>query len=121
MLILEGGSALSEFRAQSLTQSLKSISSKIDSFTARYYHFIDTAGELTPAEMACLTDLLSYAPECHGSEGNHHQVLVIPRAGTISPWSSKATDIAHNCSLSKIRRIERGTQYQLASAPGTER
>ena len=113
MLILEGGSALSEFRARGLIQSLKSISSKIDGFTARYYHFIDTAGELTPAEMACLTDLLSYAPECHGSEGNH-QVLVIPRAGTISPWSSKATDIAHNCSLNKIRRIERGIQFQLA-------
>ena len=113
MLILEGGSALSEFKARSLAQSLKSISSKIDGFTARYYHFIDTAGELTPAEMACLTDLLSYAPECHGGEGNH-QILVIPRAGTISPWSSKATDIAHNCALSKIRRIERGTRFQLA-------
>ena len=113
MLILEGGSALSDFKAQNLIQSLKRISPKIESLTARYYHFIDTAGELTPSEKARLMALLSYAPEYHGSQSSC-QVLVVPRAGTVSPWSSKATDIAHNCALHKIRRIERGTQFQLA-------
>ena len=40
-------------------------------------------------------------------------LLVVPRAGTISPWSSKATDIAHVCGLTAIRRIERGIEYRL--------
>jgi phosphoribosylformylglycinamidine synthase len=45
-------------------------------------------------------------------------VLVVPRPGTISPWSSKATDIAHNCGLSAIRRLERGVAYYLTPASG---
>ena len=50
-------------------------------------------------------------------------VLIVPRAGTISPWSSKATDIAHVCGLDAVRRIERGIEYRLNAAPplGRER
>ncbi len=113
MLIFEGGSALSDFRARSLSHQLKCISPGIEGFTARFYHFIDTAGTLSPAENDRLNALLSYAPAPREA-GNDYQVLVIPRPGTISPWSSKATDIACNCALDKVRRIERGTLFQFA-------
>ena len=44
------------------------------------------------------------------------RILIVPRAGTISPWSSKATDIAQVCGLRTVRRLERGIEYGLAAA-----
>ena len=72
----------------------------------------------TPAETAVLAKLLTYGPELHDSAAVGELFLVTPRAGTISPWSSKATDIAHNCKLGKILRLERGIAYHVALEPG---
>ena len=113
MQIIEGGNALSEFKARSLRERLQQTSEKIQEFTARFYHFIDTSQALSLAESDHLKALLSYAPACPEIEGDF-QVLVIPRQGTVSPWSSKATDIARNCLLEKVTRIERGILYQFA-------
>ena len=113
MQIIEGGNALSEFKARSLRERLQQTSEKIQEFSARFYHFIDTEQALDQAESDHLEALLSYAPACPKVEGDF-QVLVIPRQGTVSPWSSKATDIAHNCFLENVIRIERGILYQLA-------
>ena len=113
MQIIEGGNALSEFKARSLRERLQQTSKKIQKFTARFYHFIDMDQALCLAESDHLKELLSYAPACPEIEGDY-QVLVIPRQGTVSPWSSKATDIARNCLLEKVTRIERGILYQFA-------
>ncbi len=113
MQIIEGGSALSEFKARSLRERLQQTSDKIQGFTARFHHFIDVEQALDQAESDHLKALLSYAPACPEIEDDF-QVLVIPRQGTVSPWSSKATDIARNCFLENVIRIERGILYQFA-------
>lgn len=113
MQIIEGGQALSEFRARNLRGQLQHISTKIENFTAQFYHFIDIDQTLSPEESDHLAALLSYAPACPTVEGDF-QVLVMPRQGTVSPWSSKASDIAQNCRLDKVARIERGTLYRFA-------
>lgn len=119
MLIIEGGNALSGFKARNLRHRLQGISAKIEQFAARFHHFIDATGELNPAESDRLKALLSYAPASPDTRDDF-RILVIPRQGTISPWSSKATDIAHNCALDKVRRIERGTLYQFTLTQALE-
>ena len=110
MQVIEGGNALSEFRARNLGAQLQEISAKIESFAARFYHFIDLDEALSSAQEDRLRALLSYAPACSDAEDDL-RILVIPRLGTVSPWSSKATEIARNCLLDKVERIERGILY----------
>ena len=81
-----------------------------ESFAARFYHFVDLDEALSPAQDHRLRALLSYAPACSDAEDDL-RILVIPRLGTVSPWSSKATEIARNCLLDKVERIERGILY----------
>ena len=113
MLIIEGGNALSDFRIQNLQRKLHKITSKIDGFSAKFYHFINVTETLSETENKHLEALLHYAQSSSDSHDGL-MILIIPRLGTISPWSSKSTDIAHNCGLLKIERIERGTLYQFS-------
>ncbi|MEQ8953859.1 MAG: phosphoribosylformylglycinamidine synthase, partial [Gammaproteobacteria bacterium] len=76
-------------------------------------HFVDLESDLTEAESGHLQALLSYGPRTEAKTPEGLLQLVVPRFGTISPWSSKATDIARNTGLGKIQRIERGTAYYL--------
>ena len=119
MLTLRGAPALSAFRLDKLTQKLSAIHPEIKLLHTEYVHFADLAGDLAPERQSVLEQLLDYGPSIdesgHVSEGEQDQLLLVtPRPGTISPWSSKATDIAHNCGLDEVRRIERGLAYQLA-------
>jgi len=122
MLIFCGAPALSEFRKQKLFSSLKSIEPAIVGVYAEFVHFVEVDGDLSDSDMETLRSLLSYGSKVSGSKisdpKNADELtgimrLVVPRPGTISPWSSKATDIAHNVGLSSIRRIERGITYYL--------
>src|SRR5690554_4986795 len=74
-------------------------------------HFVDLEGTLSDSEQAILDRLLTYGPSVPVEEPDGVLVLVVPRPGTLSPWSSKATDIARNCGLRQIRRIERGIAF----------
>jgi phosphoribosylformylglycinamidine synthase len=114
MLIIDGGQALSQFRSDSLQHQIKSISSDIEGFTVKFVHFVQTNANLDTQERATLEALLTYTSTSISPTTVDLQVLVIPRFGTISPWSSKATDIAHNCGLTQIERIERGTLYEFS-------
>jgi phosphoribosylformylglycinamidine synthase len=121
MLILPGASALSAFSRQKLLQTLHAQVPSLAAVQARYLHFVQLRAELSDEERALLERLLQYGPrddsELNALEPTTPSVLVVPRPGTISPWSSKATDIAHNCGLAaKIVRIERGEQYFLPGA-----
>ena len=113
MLILPGSNALSAFRSQRLLSQLQAVAPAIAAVQARFYHFIDASAPLSSDDTARLGAMLTYGDPAHekGQDGALEQFFVIPRLGTISPWASKATDIAHNCGMAQVHRIERGIAY----------
>ena len=114
MLTLFGASALSELRRTQLLRSLQAVVPTVNGVRAEYIHFVEVFAELDDHERAVLDRLLTYGPRAKGvriDDQRRHLFLVVPRLGTISPWSSKATDIANNTGLDKIRRLERGLVY----------
>ncbi len=112
----EGGSALSAFRVQQLLPELQAVHDKVSGITARYVHLVATSLEPTPAQKDELAALLSYGePYVGAMEGV--QMVIAPRLGTVSPWASKATDIAHNCGLA-VWRVERVVQYRITLKAG---
>ena len=117
MLILPGSNALSAFRIQRLLSQLKEIHPAVMGITGRYCHFIDSKAPVNDGDRQKLEAMLSYG-EPLVSDLSGEQFVVIPRFGTISPWASKATDIAHNCGMSHIHRIERGVIYTVALKSG---
>ncbi|MBQ5945894.1 phosphoribosylformylglycinamidine synthase [Massilia sp. ST3] len=120
MLILPGSNALSAFRSQRLLSQLQAVAPSIAAVQARFYHFIDASAPLTTDDTNRLTAMLTYgepAPEAL-YEGVTEEFFVIPRLGTISPWASKATDIAHNCGMAHVHRIERGVAYTVVLKGG---
>jgi len=115
MLTLRGAPALSAFRLQKLQDRLR-VATGVDlHLYAELMHFVDARGDLRGEDLAVLERLLCYGPSLPAQAPEGRLVLVVPRPGTISPWSSKATDIAHNCGLSLIRRLERGTAFYLSA------
>jgi phosphoribosylformylglycinamidine synthase len=112
-LRLPGPPALSEFRIDKLLPELQALVPAVESVYARYEHIVDIADELTSAELEVLQELLHYGPAYRDVAAGGCQLLVVPRLGTISPWSSKATDIVRNCDLKQVRRVERGVLYAL--------
>lgn len=108
MLILRGGPALSSFRLQKLLVLLKKSVARITRIEARQVFFAEIEQQLTGADLALLEKLVETAPN---AMPDGELMLVTPRLGTRSPWSSKATDIVHNCGLINVRRLERGTAY----------
>ncbi|MBI1424408.1 MAG: phosphoribosylformylglycinamidine synthase [Gammaproteobacteria bacterium] len=116
MLQIRGGSALSPFRQSKLLQRLTQIQPSVRGLYAEYLHFVSCDCALSAEDSTRLRTLLQYAHD--GVEQPRGALcLVTPRPGTISPWSSKATDIAHNCGLAVIERIERGIAYYIDSEP----
>lgn len=113
MLKIPGCAALSEFRCQKLLLELQAIDSSIHSVSARYIHFVDVKEPLNDLQSDCLHQLLSYGSDFLPVSNHNLRVLVVPRPGTISPWSSKATEIAQRCGLLVVERIERGIEYVL--------
>ena len=114
LLKLRGPRALSEFRLAKLLASLKKADPGIRSVAAGFQHFVEVDGSLGDAQRAVLDRLLQYGFPAAEPRGSLY--LAVPRPGTISPWSSKATDIAHNCGLARVRRIERGIAYHVEPA-----
>ena len=107
MQIYRSITALSGFRTKKLLSSLQKIDSKITGIRAEYIHFADVSGKITETSNAELVRLLTYGTPLKTQEDGE-LFLVVPRTGTISPWSSKATDIAQNAGLNGVKRIERG-------------
>jgi len=116
MLTLSGAPAVSEFRLAKLLALLRERVTQVTGLDARYLHFVDVERESTAEERGVLESLLRYGPAAPDSRPDGETLLVVPRFGTVSPWSSKATDIAHVCGLAAVRRIERGVAWYVASA-----
>lgn len=112
MHIYKGINALSDFRAKGLLKKLQAIDKNVHGVSAEYVHFVAAEKALSASDTRELVKLLTYGTPYAGTRAGS-LCLVVPRPGTISPWSSKATDIAHNAGLAHITRIERGTAYYI--------
>ncbi len=118
MLVLRGSPALSPFRLQKLSDRLREALPEVSHLYAEFVHFADLERKLDDDDRAILERLLTYGPTQPAEEPGGQLLLVVPRLGTISPWSSKATDIAHNCGLKRVARLERGVAYYLTAESG---
>ena len=103
VLKMAGGSALSAFRLEKLNARIQALQPDARVVAARFWHFVEVERPLDPEEAETLDRLLTYGAPAASPLGR--EVLVTPRLGTISPWSSKATDIATHCGLDAIRRV----------------
>jgi phosphoribosylformylglycinamidine synthase len=128
MFDLPGPAALSAFRIVKLLDRLRALAPAVTGLSACFVHFVDAARPLSFEEQGVLERLLSYGAHADSAPvplmndaSRDGLLLVVPRRGTISPWSSKATDIAHVCGLEAIRRIERGIAYRVQSSHALDR
>jgi len=116
MLVLRGAPALSAFRHAKLLANVQAQVATVTDLYAEYVHFVEVRADLSAQESEVLGRLLRYGPKAEVKEPTGKLQLVVPRPGTISPWSSKATDIAHNCGLDSVIRLERGIAYYINSS-----
>ena len=113
MFRLRGDSALSSFRLEKLTDAINSSSLQVSHIYAEYWHFCELRRDLLQDEIVVLKKLLEKGPVQQTTRPVGELMLVLPRLGTISPWSSKATDIVHHCGLEAVERVERGVAYHI--------
>lgn len=113
MHILRGAPALSDFRRLKQLTRLQATVPGVSHVYAEFMHFAELDAPLDDEQALVLSRLLTYGPSVDVEEPEGTLVLVLPRFGTISPWSSKATDIAHNCGLGNVRRLERGIAWYI--------
>ncbi|NND00724.1 MAG: phosphoribosylformylglycinamidine synthase [Gammaproteobacteria bacterium] len=116
MLRLRGSQAYSSFRIDKLLASIQPRFPSVQQIDSEFQHLVKLGDETQPldsAELAKLQRLLTYGPKMNEVEHQGQRLFVLPRLGTISPWSTKATDIAHHCGLQKIARIERGVAFYI--------
>ena len=113
MQVLYGGTALSPFKTANLLSALRAVNAALGSVSARFVHFLEfdeiscIRGASTESAVALRRRLARGVP----ASGSDEAASLFPRPGTISPWSSKATDILRNCGLDHLGRIERGIVY----------
>ena len=115
VLEIPGQSALSAFRLAKLHESLQRLDEDIRALGARFTYFVHSSSPLTDDQRRKLIGLLLANDDVVNVNPQARIVYSVPRAGTISPWSSKATDIAHACGLDTVLRIERGIAYAIES------
>jgi phosphoribosylformylglycinamidine synthase len=116
IVCFEGGNALSTFRAQALLTALQAAAPRVTAVHARHVHWVDAGAPLDACARDKIGALLRYGDPYAGPVDGA-LVLVMPRLGTLSPWASKATDLARNCGLA-LRRVERVTEYRLTLKTG---
>jgi phosphoribosylformylglycinamidine synthase len=113
LLHFEGGNALSPFRAEALLARLQAVCPRVTSLTAQHLHWVAFAEAAPRAAQDKLQALLRYGPALPALDPEAQTVLVMPRLGTVSPWASKASDIARNCGIA-VHRVERCTEFRLS-------
>ena len=113
LIQIAAGAAFSAGRLAKRLRKLQIRNPGVSELAAEFVHLIDSDGPLDVAAAGTLESLLQYGPRTPQRATSGRRLLVVPRIGTISPWSSKATDIAHICGLTQVRRIERGIFYAI--------
>jgi phosphoribosylformylglycinamidine synthase len=117
VVTLSGAPALSAFRIERLLARVRAACPQASALCARFVHFVELEAPLEEAQHAVLSQLLRYGPRREELLDSGELFLVVPRPGTLSAWSSKATDIARNAGLGAVRRIERGIAYRVQATP----
>jgi phosphoribosylformylglycinamidine synthase len=125
MLIFPATAALSPFRLEGLRGRLQGIAGAPELLRCGYLHVVDSGAAPPPREqherLESLLQPAAQAPFCDRAEVESGAwVFAMPRPGTISPWSSKASDIARRCGLTAVARIERVLAYEFAASPDPE-
>ena len=115
---LPGAAALSPFRLDKIRREAAQQGLNLGTLAARHWHFLEVDGELDAAQMRLVEQALEYGEPTDAPTASDSPILVTPRPGTISPWSSKATDILKNCGLAGFHRIERGVAFHVTDAAG---
>ncbi|MBA6340052.1 phosphoribosylformylglycinamidine synthase [Colwellia sp. MB02u-10] len=115
MKTFRGAPALSDFRVNKLLNQCAELQLPVTDIYAEFSHFAHISAALNVEESQVLQQLLKYGPTIEEHEPVGQFILVTPRPGTISPWSSKSTDIANNCGLTKVIRLERGLAYYVST------
>ncbi|NYT66092.1 phosphoribosylformylglycinamidine synthase [Alcaligenaceae bacterium] len=120
ILYFSGSPVLSSFRRERLLQRFSELDLPVADITAHYEHYVWLSAELVPADHQKLSQLLTYGDSIQAIPDAQKALVlrIFPRFGTVSPWASKATDIAHNCGLQSVRRIERGIHYAITPTRG---
>ena len=108
-----GIQALRNFKVRNLNEKINTAFPNIKLLSSEYIHFVETNNKLSNKNQLVLDKLLNYSPLLDTSN-SLQKIIITPRIGTISPWSSKATDICQLCSLDEIKRIERGIIYHFS-------
>ena len=116
--LLHGSRALSGFRVSNLLGKIAPQFPQIEDIQSRFVHYVWSDAALSEEDLTILHGLLAYGEAHQSNAFDEVSLTVVPRIGTISPWASKATDIAHNAGLTHIRRIERGIEYGLVLGKG---
>ena len=114
VLELAGQPALSGFRLKRLTRALQRRNDRVSKLEARFTYFVSLSAEPSKQDKKRLTALLLSGENAGKIAKSARTIFVVPRPGTISPWSSKATDIAKACDLDRVTRIERGVCYAIS-------
>ena len=119
MLTFSGAPALSDFRLEKVLAAVRDRVAHVESVDTRYIHLVEVSAPLSDEQRVVVEALLRYGPSTRADGPSDapagRLLLVVPRFGTVSPWSSKATDIAHVCGLGTVTRIERGVAYFIVS------
>ena len=115
MEILQGGPAASAFRIHKRLNGLRAVAPDLVDLQADFLHLVDVDGDLSEGQSSVLRQLLTYGAEAPRElpMDGWHVCTVVPRPGTISPWSTKATEILHNAGIRGVRRVERGVRWAL--------
>ncbi len=119
MLCIRGSAALSPFRLDKILAALQTGAPRISHLYAEFWHFVWVENALTDNQQDTLKKILTYGPKMAEEAPNGELFLVIPRPGTISPWSSRATDIARHCGMENIQRLERGIAFYATTSDGS--
>jgi phosphoribosylformylglycinamidine synthase len=117
-IVLRGGAAFSEFRRHRLLQALQSVDDAVVDVQSRHFHVVLSARPLTPDTRSRVAALLDDGRPAPDDPSDAALLWVVPRLGTVSPWSSKATDIARVCGLEAVARIERGVAHAITLRRG---
>src|SRR5690606_30766974 len=109
---------LSQFRLEKILTSVRNNVPRITHLYAEFWHFAWSEAEFSDSRKDVLRQILTYGPKLAEETPSGDFFLVVPRPGTISPWSSRATDIARHCGLESINRLERGVAYYVTTEDG---
>nr|WP_243726318.1 phosphoribosylformylglycinamidine synthase [Halothiobacillus neapolitanus] len=123
MQIFFGNAAVSDFRLAKKLASIQAVAPSVTQISARFVHFaqVKPGAELSDAQTHVLHDLFNYGAALENWPDDVVSVTVAPRAGTRSPWSSKATEILHICGIDAVSRVERGIEYALVGLDALDR